>query len=213
MSKLFGYGEDFITLWAINEQLQEILGRFEHQASTSNCLIFYRPSFGRSGGKGSAEFGEFNAIIATKQNIYLIESKWDNLSNYKKKRIVLREEQIIRHKIFTWYLTHWNKKYLSNWHEFVENNKENFVSEKKLPEAQEGKQCILATNLEFILSKLCERCKGCSSRNSIKNILLFFFNSKVSTPPSEVNADFTLIPIDYANKTRNNFIEIQYCHQ
>ena len=154
MSKLFGYGEDFLTLWAINEQLQEILGRFEQQASTSNCLIFYRPSFGRSGGKGSAEFGEFDAIIATKQNIYLIESKWDNLSKYKKKRIVLREEQIIRHKVFTWYLTYWNKKYLGNWRKFVENNKENFVSGKKLPEAQEGKQCILATNLEFILSKL-----------------------------------------------------------
>ena len=106
MSKLFGYGEDFLTLWAINEQLQEILGRFEYHVTPSDCLVFYRPSFGRSGGKDSAEFGEFDAIIATKQNTYLIENKWDNLSNYKKKRIVLREEQIVRHKVFTWYLTH-----------------------------------------------------------------------------------------------------------
>jgi hypothetical protein len=196
MSKLFGYGEDFLTLWAINEQLQEILGRFEHHETPSDCLIFYRPSFGRSGGKDSAEFGEFDAIIAT-----------------KKKRIVLREGQIVRHKIFTWYLTHWNKKYLTNWGEFVENNKEKFVSGKKLPKIQEGKQCILATNLEFILSKLFEHCERFSSRNNIKNVLLFFFNSKVSTPPTEVNSDFTLIPLDYSNKTKDNFIEIQYCHQ
>jgi len=28
MSKLFGYGEDFLTLWAVNEQLQVILEKF-----------------------------------------------------------------------------------------------------------------------------------------------------------------------------------------
>ncbi len=212
MSKLFGYGEDFLTLWAINEQLQEILERFEHHVTPSDCLIFYRPSFGRSGGKDSAEFGEFDAIIATKENIYLIESKWDNLSNYKKNGIVLREEQILRHKVFTWYLTHWSKKYSGKWQEFVENKKESFVLGKKLPKVQEGKQCILATNLEFILCRLLEHCKGFSSRANIKNILLFFYNSELSIPPTEVNADFKLIPLDYSKKTKGNFVEIQYCH-
>jgi hypothetical protein len=212
MSKLFGYGEDFLTLWAINEQLQEILGRFENHATPLDCLIFYRPSFGRSGGAGSAEFGEFDAIIASKENIYLIESKWDNLSNYKKERIDLREEQLVRHKVFIWYLTHWSSKYSGKWQEFVENNKENFISGKKLPEIQEGKQCILATNLEFILGNLLNHCRGFSSRANAKNILLFFYNSKVSTPPTEVTADFKLIPVDYSKKTKGNFIEIQYCH-
>jgi hypothetical protein len=212
MSKLFGYGEDFLTLWAINEQLQEILGRFENHATPLDCLIFYRPSFGRSGGKDSAEFGEFDAVIASKENIYLIESKWDNLSGYKKERIVLREEQLLRHKVFTWYLTHWSKKYLGKWQKFVENNKENFVSGKKLPKVQEGKQCILEANLEFILGRLLDHCIGFSSRTNIRNVLLFFYNSRVSTPPTEVDADFTLIPLDYTNETKGNFIEIQYCH-
>jgi len=212
MSKLFGYGEDFLTLWAVNEQLQMMLEKFKDNTKPSNCLVFYRPSFGRSGGKDSAEFGEFDAIIASKENIYLIESKWDNLSNYKKKRIILREEQLIRHKVFTWYLTHWSKNYSGKWQEFMENNKDNFIQGKKLPTVREGKQCILATNLEFILSKVLDHCKGFSSRVNIKNVLLFFYNSKVSTPPTEVNTDFTLISLDYSKKTKGNFIEIKYCH-
>lgn len=213
MSKLFGYGEDFLTLWAINEQLEIILEKFKDNSTTSDCFVFYRPSFGRSGGVGSAEFGEFDAIIASKEYIYLIESKWDNLSNYKKERVVLREEQLVRHKVFTWYLTHWSKKYSGKWQEFVENNKENFVSGKRLPKVQEGKQCILATNLEFILKRLLDHCRGFSSKANIMNVLLFFYNSEVSIPPNEVNADFTLIPLDYSKKTKGNFIEIQYCHQ
>ena len=189
-----------------------MLEKFKDNTKPSNCLVFYRPSFGRSGGKDSAEFGEFDAIIASKENIYLIESKWDNLSNYKKKRIVLREEQLVRHKVFTWYLTHWSKNYSGKWQEFMENNKDNFIQGKKLPTVREGKQCILATNLEFILSKVLDHCKGFSSRVNIKNVLLFFYNSKVSTPPTEVNTDFTLISLDYSKKTKGNFIEIKYCH-
>jgi hypothetical protein len=205
MSKLFGYGEDFLTLWATNEQLEVILRRFEDNTATSDCLVFYRPSFGRSGGKDSAEFGEFDAIVASKENVYLIESKWDNLSNYKKKRIVLREEQLVRHKVFTWYLTHWSNKYSGKWQDFVENNQDVFLLDKKLPKR---KQCILATNLEFILSMLLDHCRGFSSRANIKNILLFFYNSKVSIPPTEVDEDFTLIPLDYSKKAKGNFVEI-----
>jgi hypothetical protein len=212
MSELFGYGKDFLTLWALNEQLEIILRKFEDETAISDCLVFYRPSFGRSGGAGSAEFGEFDAIVASRENIYLIESKWDNLSNYKKERLILREEQLMRHKVFDWYLIHWSKKYVGKWQKFVDDNKENFIIGKKLPNVQEGKQCILATNLEFILCGLLDHCREFSSRTNIKNVLLFFYNSKFSTPPTEVNADFTLIPLDYSKKTKSNFIEIQFCH-
>ena len=77
-----GYGEDALTLWALKKQLTKILGTFKDSTDMVDCLVFYRPSFGRSGGPNSAEFGEFDAIVASKERIYLIESKWDNHSNY-----------------------------------------------------------------------------------------------------------------------------------
>jgi len=199
MVRIFGYGEDALTLWALKEQVAAILMTFGDKTAASNCLFFYRPSFGRSGGAGSAEFGEFDAVIASRENIYLIESKWDNLGNYKKEQLLLRDEQLIRHRVFAWYLTHWSKKYSGKWQKFVDDNKGNFIAGKKLPDVQEGKQSLLATNLEFTLTKLLEHYKGFSSRSNIKNVLLFFYDSRVSTPPIETDANFTLIPIDFSN--------------
>lgn len=72
MTKIMGYGEDALTIWALKNKLSIILGAFNDQTDPKDCLVFYRPSFGRSGGSGSAEFGEFDAIVASKQKIYLI---------------------------------------------------------------------------------------------------------------------------------------------
>ncbi len=213
MSKLFGYGEDFLTLWAINEQLEIILRKFEDDTATSDCLVFYRPSFGRSGGASSAEFGEFDAIIASRENIYLVESKWDNLSKYKKGELFLRKEQLLRHEVLAWYLVNWSKKYLDQWQSFVDDSVNAFKAfEKKLPTCPSGAKRLLVINLEFVLSKLLDHCKGFSSRANIKNVLLFFYNSDFSTPPTEVNADFALIPLDYSKKMKGSFFEVQFCH-
>ena len=208
MFKVFGYGEDALTLWALKEQVGAILKEFEDNTAASDCLVFYRPSFGRSGGKDSAEFGEFDAIVASRENIYLIESKWDNLGNYKKEQLLLRDEQLTRHRVFTWYLMHWSKIYSGKWQKFVDDNKENFIAGKKTPNAQEGRLNLLATNLEFTLTKLLEHCKGFSSRSNIKNVLLFFYNNESSEPPRETNEDFTIIPLDYKKKKEGNFIKL-----
>src|SRR4030043_2479073 len=100
MAKLLGYGEDFLTLWAVKQRVGTILKKFGDHTPTSDCLAFYRPSFGRKGGEDSAEFGEFDAIIASRENIYLVESKWDNLNKYKKSKLFLRKEQLSRHEVF-----------------------------------------------------------------------------------------------------------------
>lgn len=171
-------------------------------------LFFYRPSFGRSGGKGSAEFGEFDAIVASRKSIYLIESKWDNLSNYKKERLLLREEQLTRHRVFAWYLTHWDKKYAGKWQEFVDDNRSDFIAGKKLPDGEKGKQSLLAANLESILNKLLDHCKGFSSHDNVKNILLFFYNNAKSKPPKETNPNFFPIPINYENSIEDNLIPL-----
>ncbi len=81
MSKIFGSGEDTLTLWLLKHQESKILDEFKDYTKTSDCLAFYRPSFGRSGGEDSAEFGEFDAILVSLENLYLIESKWDFRGN------------------------------------------------------------------------------------------------------------------------------------
>jgi len=96
MNRILGYGEDAFTLWALKHHTTEILKAFQDKTSPSDCLIFYRPSFGRSGGNKSAEFGEFDAILVSLENIYLIESKWDNFSRFQKHEITLSAEQKLR---------------------------------------------------------------------------------------------------------------------
>ena len=82
MSKILGYGEDALTLWALKHHVPKILEEFQDKTPILDCLVFYRPSFGRHGQANSSVFGEFDAILASRKNIYLIESKWDNLTQF-----------------------------------------------------------------------------------------------------------------------------------
>jgi hypothetical protein len=202
MSKILGYGEDALTLWALKQHTSELLDEFQDKTPISECLIFYRPSFGRHSKANSSVFGEFDAILASRKNIYLIESKWDNLSEFKNEEIILREEQTLRHDIFSWYLTHWNKKYYGNWQTFVNENQNDFKFKNK----SIARGSLLARNLESILSKLQDYCPNISSDN-IKNILLFFYDGK-STPPTKTNKGFKPIPFDYSKEIKNNFIAL-----
>ena len=49
MSKIFAYGEDAYTLWALEHRVSDILKEFNDTTQLSDCMIFYRPSFGRGG--------------------------------------------------------------------------------------------------------------------------------------------------------------------
>jgi len=131
MCKILGYGEDALTLWALKHRTSEILESFHDRTAPSDCLIFYRPSFGRSGGEDTAEFGEFDAILVSSECIYLIESKWGNLSRFNEDRIAIRSEQELRHRIFSWYITHWDEKYCKNWESFEKEHQYDFQKEFK----------------------------------------------------------------------------------
>ena len=72
--KILGYGEDFLTFWAVSRNLGEILRQLKDDTNTDDCVVFYRPSFGRRGGTRRAEFGEFDALIITSKTAYLVES-------------------------------------------------------------------------------------------------------------------------------------------
>lgn len=105
VTEIFGYGEDCLTLWALKHHISKILDK-DDRTLVSDCLVFYRPSFGRSGGSNSPEFGEFDAIVASLRKIYLVESKWDNLSGSNTNRELFKDVQKLRHRVFSWYLIH-----------------------------------------------------------------------------------------------------------
>jgi hypothetical protein len=207
--KILGYGEDALTLWALEQRVFKILNECRDKTAISDCLVFYRPSFGRHSRAGSSIFGEFDAIIASKESIYLIESKWDNLTEFNNTELILGKEQTLRHKIFSWYLTHWNRKYLGNWQAFVSEHQKDFKINFKINHKTIApKDSLLSRNLESILNKIQEHC-GNISESSIKNILLFFFNSEMkSKPPIRINKTFKLIPIDYSREVKDNFITL-----
>jgi len=205
MCKILGYGEDALTLWALKTHMSKILERFEDKSDPSKCLVFYRPSFGRSGGEKSSEFGEFDAMVASLENIYLIESKWDNLSNNENYKVKIKNVQQLRHDIFSWYLTHWHKKYVGRWENFVKEQELHFKFKKKL---LKKKNSLLRRNLEFILNELLERCKQFSSKDNIKNVLLFFYNDGNEPKLPDKIEIFNLVKIDYSKELKENFITI-----
>ena len=207
MCKIFGYGEDAFTLWALKHHTAKILEAFQDQTNPSDCLIFFRPSFGRSGGKDSVEFGEFDAILASSENIYLIESKWDNFSDFNEEKVTIKSVQKIRHHIFRWYLTRWNPKYSKDWQGFVRDHTPDFkkkFSGKKIAPSDS----LLARNLQFILTMLQRYCKNLSSERNIKNVLLFFYDKNRSTPPIKISENFNLVSIDYSQEIMGNFIAL-----
>jgi hypothetical protein len=203
-SKILGYGEDAFTLWGLKRHTSKILNRFQDKTAPSKCLTFYRPSFGRRSRKGNSVFGEFDAIIVSPRNIYLIESKWDNLAENRKNEIKLGKEQRLRHEIFSWYLTHWNKKYSGHWERFRENHKGKFKFQTKTIPL---KGSLLATNLEFILAMALKHCKAISPKN-VKNVLLFFHDGKRPKKLSKISKTFKVVTIDYGKKTKGNFINL-----
>ena len=202
MSKILGYGEDALTSWALKQHPSKILDKFQDKTPISECLIFYRPSFGRRSKSNSSVFGEFDAILASRKNIYLIESKWDNLTKFDKDELMLNDAQTLRHEVFSWYLTHWNKKYYGNWQTFANEQQNEFKFKNKTI----ARNSLLARNLESVLNKLQEHCPSLSSDN-IKNVLLFFHDAK-NIPPTKTNKGFIPIPIDYSKEIEGNFITL-----
>jgi len=92
--KYLVYGEDGLSLKYLRENLSELLNKLD-KSNPEDCTVFYHPSFGRT-----RHYGEFDAIIITHENAYLIESKWDGSSDIS---LGLKENQTKRHKILKWY--------------------------------------------------------------------------------------------------------------
>jgi len=100
--------------------LPEILRKLNDHADPKHCQVIFRPSFGRRGGTGSAQFGEFDFILLSANSIYLGESKWDRSPEGEQGgKIDLREEQNLRHRIFAFYVERYAFGTYTSWTQFL----------------------------------------------------------------------------------------------
>lgn len=204
--EILAYGEDALTLWALKHKLNYILQKLNDSSNLSKCQAFYRPSFGRRGGKNSSQFGEFDLILLTRNCIYLGESKWENSSEkIVDGKIELREEQILRHKLFRFYITEWAfGSYENNeWKRFSREARPKLIQEGiEKPIAPENS--LLAENLRTILKSIKEKY---SQQPPIKDILLYFHKTNNQNLQS-VGDGFKLVKIDYSEERTDNYIKL-----
>lgn len=187
MATIIGYGEDALTYWALSTRLGWILDKLKDPSDPEDCLVLYRPSFGRRGGPNSAQFGEFDAILATPMCVYLIESKWGGSSELKGGIITLRPEQTLRHEIFKWYLKTWTPD--TPWKMFLERNVDKGLEGKSIAPARSK----LAKNLEHILRLL----HGRFPHADVQNVLLYFYKGGQKVPVSVEPESFRLVNCRY----------------
>jgi hypothetical protein len=204
--KILSYGEDALTLWAIKNKLDQILQTLQDPSDPSTCKIFFRPSFGRSGGEGSSQFGEFDFIILSEDCLYLGESKWDRSSEKIEGGILqLREEQLLRHRLFQFYVENWAFDSYSSWSEFTQKRK-SVLKGLGIRKPLASEKSRLAANLQTVLSIIK---KHFSSSPDIRNILLFLHDGRTAEQlPRQAPRDFHLVPVDYSGHTIGNFVKI-----
>jgi len=218
MMKVYAYGEDALTLWAIKNRLSEILGKLGDETKVDECKIFFRPSFGR-GGKGTSNFGEFDFIILSDDKLYLGESKWDGAKKAKAKvHIKFKQQQLRRHEIFKWYIEKIKeiKEILKEecWSTFKEKYKDDFskcFGPKEIPDLdKKGLKPLLVENLITVLKLIAKK------PDKIVDVLLYFYNGKNLEDGCKVTNDnsFECVSVDYNNDNKedgvkNNLIKIE----
>ena len=157
--RFLGYGEDALTLWALQNRLDEILRSFE-DSSTNVRDVFFRPSFGRRSlsrvdAVPGPQFGEFDAIVVSGNGTYLIEAKWTGSGEVATEGVTLRPEQVRRHRVFREYLTRWRTAAPPDWAAFMTSGE--FLTLPSKDELVEQftvarSDTRLAENLEFVLN-------------------------------------------------------------
>jgi hypothetical protein len=205
--RILGYGEDALTYWALSKQMTDVIGPppIDDDSPSEKALFFYRPSFGRAGGAGSAQFGEFDAIIGTPKKVYLVESKW-RLPIVDGQIITLAECQVTRHRVFRWLRARWLAQHPADWKQFHAGNSNatDFTSQFALRLAPPGS--VLARNIEYSLQQLDAFGKG------IQDVLLYFRLESGSFPGGVQLADsepsFAVAPFVYHPLSNGGIVEM-----
>jgi hypothetical protein len=199
--EIIGYGEDGLTLWAIERKLGHILKQLKDPSDLNECRTFYRPSFGRRGGPGSSQFGEFDFFLLSRDHLYLGESKWKQSSEEIAEGVItLRGEQVVRNLVFRAYVEEWFDK--GDWAGVPSKLKMLTPPiDKKVP----SPKSLLAGNLKSILMII--KTHFGNKTPIIHDVLLYFFHSKEMQKrpiPNKVQVlkgnkiDFKVVALDYS---------------
>jgi hypothetical protein len=210
--RILGYGEDALTLWALGSRLADVLThpKLRDTSPAANALVMYRPSFGRGRRRGSAdkavpraEFGEFDAIVGTALQVYLVESKWEGSSEIEPSGTIhLRSEQTRRHRIFEWTLRQWRAAHVSDWDTFASDDRERAFQKEFSDHKLAPKGSRLARNLEFVLKQLAE------FRGEIKHVLLFFHLLEAPTASGVDRPEFVFVPFRAVTVPESMYLDI-----
>jgi hypothetical protein len=202
--RIWGYGEDALTYWALSMHMAEVIRQspLDDDSPTDNIVLMYRPSFGRAGGRRSAQFGEFDAIVGTPRAVYLIETKWTGEPIFKG-QVRLAEQQIRRHQIFHWIRDRWLQQAPANWAAFYTRNVADFTERfEGKPLAEPGRR--LASNLEYVLQQL-----G-SAGEPTKDVLLYFCLKGDAAPQGVAEgSSFSVVPFTYHPELGVRIIDMQ----
>lgn len=206
--KILGYGEDALTLWALQNKLPFILQMLHDSSFPSQCEAFFRPSFGRRGGKRSSQFGEFDFILLADDCLYLGESKWDKSSEKIMDRVLaIRDEQQLRHEIFKFYVEEWVYGDYSSWQEFIKSARAK-LEKRGITKPLAPENSLLAFNLQTVLGAIK---KHYEAQPAIRNVLLYFHEKAYKgVLPKKAGKDFIVISIDYSYGLLGNFVNIGY---
>jgi hypothetical protein len=204
--EILAYGEDALTLWALRYRLEFILQELDDSSSNEKRLAFFRPSFGRRGGKNSSQFGEFDFILLTAKHIYLGESKWDGSSEkIMEGKLELRKEQLLRHKLFKFYIEEWAFGQHRDWQAFSISAKPK-LRKMGIEKPIAPTTSLLAKNLRAILQTIKEHY---SDQPEIRNVLLYFHrNPGDNQLPQKAGDDFDIVSIDYSKELTRGFIKL-----
>jgi hypothetical protein len=203
---ILAYGEDALTLWAFRYRLAEILDKAGDRSLASECKIFFRPSFGRRGGAKSSQFGEFDFIILAQDNLYLGESKWDRSSELAGSNfLTIREEQVLRHRLFRFYVREWAFGQYISWNQFIREATAK-LDQKKIQKPLAPTGSLLASNLMTVLDIIR---RHFSTEPQVTDLLLFLHDGSKSLSPAVTPDNFCLIPIDFSRSLEGNFISIE----
>jgi hypothetical protein len=194
--RVLAYGEDPLTLWALTQRLSLVLRQLDDETPPANVLVVYRPSFGRGGASKRsragrrAEFGEFDAIVQSSRSTYLVEAKWHRSGEIQDGVVVLRPEQIERHRILRWLLQSWRRIRPTSWAEFRRQALSDFEAEfPRMTLAPDGSR--LASSLEYLMGPLSR------GPETIRDVLLITCPKGVRLDLREVPAGFTSVTIPF----------------
>ena len=201
---ILGYGEDALTLWALKNRLDVILRALEDASPTKSCKVFFRPSFGRRGGSRSSQFGEFDFLLLARDCLYLGESKWTGSSEkVKRGNLELSPVQLLRHRLFRFYVEQWAFGGYSSWNQFRRQARSK-LRERGIAKPLAPTGSLLAQNLQFVLGVITEHYR--SSLPEITNVLLYLHRGELDEIPRTAGAGFIVVPLDYSEAAKGNYV-------